>query len=74
MKKTQLLKQKEMAEQQGNEVDVRRLQTELDALEERAAELDKLRTSNIQAISYINERNRLRNIQEAEKAILVITC
>lgn len=70
MKKTQLLKNKEMAEQSGNEEDLQRIENELEQLEERAKELDKLRTSNISAISYINERNRQRNILEAEKAII----
>jgi len=70
MKKTQLMKEKEDAEQLGNEEEVARLQKELDALEERAKELDKQRTNSIAAISYINERNRMRNIKDAEKAIL----
>ena len=69
MKKTQLLKQKEQAEQMGDDDEVARLQKELDELEEKAKELDKARTHSIAAISYINERNRARNIAEAEKAI-----
>lgn len=43
---------------------------ELEQLEERARELDKQRTSTISAISYINERNRMKNIVEIERAIL----
>lgn len=39
-------------------------------LEERANELDKRRTSSIQLISYINNRNRKKNVEEAEKAII----
>lgn len=39
-------------------------------LDERAQELDKVRTSTISSISYINQRNRQRNVEEAEKAIL----
>lgn len=39
-------------------------------LEERANELDKKRTSSISLISYINNRNRRKNVEEAEKAIL----
>lgn len=39
-------------------------------LEERAEELDKMRTSTISSISYINDRNRKKNVEEAEKAIL----
>ena len=42
-------------------------------LEERASELDKARTQTIQSISYINDRNRKRNVERAEEAILVTT-
>jgi RNA polymerase-associated protein RTF1 len=42
-------------------------------LEERASELDKARTQTIQSISYINDRNRKRNVERAEEAILVNT-
>lgn len=42
-------------------------------LEEKAAELDKARTQTIQSISYINDRNRKRNVERAEEAILVTT-
>jgi len=36
----------------------------------RASELDKRRTATISSISYINDRNRKRNVEEAEKAIM----
>jgi len=39
-------------------------------LEDRANELDKRRTSSISLISYINNRNRKKNVEEAEKAII----
>lgn len=42
----------------------------LQELEERANELDKRRTSSISLISYINNRNRKKNVEEAEKAII----
>ncbi|XP_035222295.1 RNA polymerase-associated protein RTF1 homolog [Stegodyphus dumicola] len=70
MKKTQLLKNKEMAEINGDEEEIQKWQAELERLEERAKELDKMRTSTISGISYINVRNRQKNIIEAEKAIL----
>lgn len=70
VRKTQLMKQKEMAEQKGDHEEAQRLGGELEQLEERARELDKQRTSTISAISYINERNRLKNIVEIERAIL----
>ncbi|XP_028417681.1 RNA polymerase-associated protein RTF1 homolog [Dendronephthya gigantea] len=70
MKKNQLLRSKEIAEQQGNLDESQTLQSELDELEERAQELDKQRSRGLSAISYINERNRKKNIVEAEKAIV----
>ncbi|KAL1484380.1 hypothetical protein MTO96_011356 [Rhipicephalus appendiculatus] len=70
VRKTQLMKQKEMAEQKGDNEEAQRLSGELEQLEERARELDKQRTSTISAISYINERNRMKNIVEIERAIL----
>ncbi|XP_054714619.1 RNA polymerase-associated protein RTF1 homolog [Uloborus diversus] len=69
MRKTMIMKNKEMAEINGNLEEVLKWKTELDRLEERAKELDKMRTSTISGISYINVRNRQRNIIEAEKAI-----
>ena len=70
MKKTELMKMKEEAEQNNDHERVHQLQQELDQLEERAKELDKQRTHSIAAISYLNERNRFNNIAGAEKAIL----
>lgn len=48
-----------------------RIAQKLHELEERANELDKMRTSTISSISYINDRNRKKNVEEAEKAIMV---
>ncbi|XP_064623065.1 RNA polymerase-associated protein RTF1 homolog isoform X2 [Lineus longissimus] len=70
VKKTSLLKQKDMFEAEGNEEKIEEVKKELGDLEERAVELDRRRTSNINSISYINERNRRRNLDEAEKAIM----
>lgn len=70
MKKTQLKKEKDMAEQHGDLIRVNELTEQLDELEQKAKELDYKRTQNISAISYINERNRMRNIVDSEKAIL----
>lgn len=39
-------------------------------MEQRANELDKRRSSSISLISYINDRNRKKNVEEAEKAII----
>lgn len=70
MKKTQLMKDRDMAQTTGDVVRASELQEELNQLEERATKLDRLRTSTISSISYINDRNRKKNVEEAEKAIL----
>ncbi|KAF7658644.1 hypothetical protein LDENG_00009830 [Lucifuga dentata] len=70
MKKTQLLKDKAMAEESGDGEKVKVIQGELNELEERAEALDRQRTKNISAISYINQRNRSWNIVESEKALV----
>ncbi|XP_066903278.1 RNA polymerase-associated protein RTF1 homolog [Halyomorpha halys] len=70
MKKTELMKDRDMAQSKGDDEEVRKISQKLVELEERANELDKLRTSTISSISYINNRNRKRNVEEAEKAIM----
>ncbi|XP_050540392.1 RNA polymerase-associated protein Rtf1 [Daktulosphaira vitifoliae] len=70
MKKTSLMKERDDAQALGKVEDVLRIEQELSELEERANHLDKMRTSTISSISYINDRNRKRNVEEAEKAIL----
>ncbi|XP_028837928.1 RNA polymerase-associated protein RTF1 homolog [Denticeps clupeoides] len=70
MKKTQLLKDKAMAEESGDGEKVKVIQDQLNELEERAEALDRQRTKNISAISYINQRNRSWNIVESEKALV----
>ncbi|XP_066994657.2 RNA polymerase-associated protein Rtf1 [Anabrus simplex] len=70
MKKTQLMKDRDMAISKGDDEEAARIQQKLQELEERAEELDKLRTSTISSISYINDRNRKKNVEEAEKAIM----
>ena len=68
MKKTQLLKLHEDALLSGDAEKAREYKSQLDALEERAIELDKKRSNNISSISYINQRNRMRNLEEAVEA------
>ncbi|CAH1271555.1 RTF1 [Branchiostoma lanceolatum] len=68
MKKTSLMKEKEMAEATGDTDKAKVLTDKLDELEERAEELNRLRQKNISAISYINQRNRERNLVQAEEA------
>lgn len=54
----------------GDDEKAAEIKQKLHELEERAEELDKLRTSTISSISYINDRNRKKNVEEAEKAIM----
>lgn len=70
MKKTELMKERESAMGRGDEEVARELSQKIAELEERASHLDKRRTSTISSISYINDRNRKRNIEQAEKAIM----
>lgn len=70
MKKTQLMKERDAAVARGDDDISREINQKLQELEERASELDKLRTSSISSISYINDRNRKRNVEEAERAIM----
>lgn len=69
MKKTCLMKERHAAILRGEDDLAKDLSTQIEELEERASELDKKRSSSISLISYINDRNRKRNIEEAEKAI-----
>lgn len=69
MKKTCLMKERYAAVLRGEDKLARELTIQIEELEERASELDKKRSSSISLISYINNRNRKRNVEEAEKAI-----
>ncbi|XP_015111600.1 RNA polymerase-associated protein Rtf1 [Diachasma alloeum] len=70
MKKAQLMRERDAANCRGDDSTATRLNLELSELEERASELDKMRTATISSISYINDRNRKKNVEEAEKAIM----
>ena len=72
MKKAQLMRERDAANCRGDDETATRLNQELSELEERASELDKMRTATISSISYINDRNRKKNVEEAEKAIMVM--
>lgn len=71
MKKAQLMRERDAANCRGDDETASRLNQELSELEERASELDKMRTATISSISYINDRNRKKNVEQAEKAIMV---
>ncbi|KAK2156474.1 hypothetical protein LSH36_212g00023 [Paralvinella palmiformis] len=51
VRKTNLIKQKEVAEAEGNTTRIAELQQELEDLEERAQELDRKRSTNISSVS-----------------------
>jgi len=70
MRKTQLMKERDISLAKGEEEETERITKELAELEERADKLSNLRTSTLSSISYINERNRKRNVERAEEAIL----
>lgn len=70
MKKTVLMKEREAAVIRGEDERAADITNQIDELDERANELDKRRSSTISSISYINDRNRKRNVEEAEKAIM----
>lgn len=70
MKKASLMRERDVANCRGDDTTATKLNLELSELEERASELDKMRTVTISSISYINDRNRKKNVEEAEKAIM----
>ncbi|XP_031779132.1 RNA polymerase-associated protein Rtf1 [Nasonia vitripennis] len=70
MKKAQLMRERDAANCRGDDETASRLNIEISELEERASDLDKKRSATISSISYINDRNRKKNVEEAEKAIL----
>lgn len=70
MKKTCLMKERDAAQIRGEDDYAHGLNVQIQELEERANELDKKRSKSISSISYINDRNRKRNIEGAEKAIM----
>lgn len=69
MRKSELMKEKQFAEQNHDLDKAMELSREIDRLEDEAKKIDMKRTKNIAAISFINERNRMGNIRAAEIAI-----
>ncbi|XP_065199204.1 RNA polymerase-associated protein RTF1 homolog [Sycon ciliatum] len=69
VRKNKLLIDLEEARGKDDADHVENLQHQLAELEGKAEELDKQRSKGLTAISYINERNRKRNVVEAEKAL-----
>merc|ERR1719461_2837185 len=69
MYKSRLIKERDNAMQVGNEELAEELNSKLMAIEERAEELDKARSSTISSIALINDKNRKKNIERAEQGI-----
>lgn len=67
MKRVQLEKECEAARAASDSMRAGELQDELNEVEERAAKLDQFRTSTINSIKYINDRNRRKSVKEDEK-------
>lgn len=70
MRKTCLMKERDAAMLRGDYDIAQDLGQQIEELESRASELDKKRSSSLSLISYINDRNRKRNVEDAEKAIM----
>lgn len=70
MKKTTLMKERDAALLRGEDDLAADINVQIEELDDRANELDKRRSSTISLISYINDRNRKRNVQAAEMAIM----
>merc|ERR1719189_599141 len=71
MHKARLIKDKDIAIANGDDIRGKELENKLNDLEERAEELDKKRTSTISSVALINNRNRKANVSKAEAAIMV---
>ena len=69
VRKNKLLMQLEEARGNDDADQIEEIQQQLADVEGKAEELDKQRSKGLTAISYINERNRKRNVVEAEKAL-----
>lgn len=70
LKKTELMGEKAEAEAVGDYEKAREIQAAIDELDRKAKELEKTRSSStFSAISFVNERNRIKNIEESERAL-----
>lgn len=70
LKKTELMGEKADAEAQNDYERARQLQQAIDELEEKARKLEKTRSSStFSAISFVNERNRIKNIEDSERVL-----
>lgn len=68
-RKCELLTNRDAAIEAGEADLAFKIEEEIAHLDDRSKEIDMRRTSSIQTIAYINERNRRSNIERAEQAI-----
>lgn len=68
LQKIELMKDRQLAENEGDSSRVARITMEMTDLESEANERERRRTMQIKSISYINERNRAQNLKLAEEA------
>lgn len=70
LKKTELMGEKAEALAAGDNDRACEIQKMIDELEEKAKQLEKTRSSStFSAISFVNERNRMKNIEESERVL-----
>lgn len=70
LQKSQLIKLKEIAEQQNDDEELQRINQELEELEQMAADAERKRTTTIMPIAYINQRNRQHNLADVDAVTL----
>lgn len=68
-KKSDILTQKQLAETLGDYAEVEKLKADLEDIEVDADKLSKQRNKSLTAISYINDKNRLRTTEQIEEAL-----
>ncbi|VDP75181.1 unnamed protein product [Echinostoma caproni] len=69
LRKAELIKQREIAEAEGDTEALRRLDLELEDIEAQADKIDRRRTLGFKSITSINQRNRVLSVLQAEEAI-----
>ncbi|THD26144.1 RNA polymerase associated protein RTF1 [Fasciola hepatica] len=69
LRKAELMKQREVAEADGDTEALRKLDLELEDIEAQADKIDRRRTLGFKSITSINQRNRVLSVLQAEEAI-----
>lgn len=68
-KKSDILTAKQLAENVGDYAEVEKLKADLEDIEVDADRLSKIRNKSLTAVSYINDKNRLRTTEQIEQAL-----